>query len=70
MKYIFSEFDGETHYDVVLTDQEILAEYWDYWAGNMIKRGEKSPFITEENCIADFCVVHWAQPLEGENERD
>ena len=46
---------------VVLSEQEILDHYWDCWKSAMIaKYGEGHELITEENCINDFVVCHWA----------
>jgi|TARA_R110000868_G_scaffold373992_1_gene638363 hypothetical protein len=43
------------------TEQQILAEYWEYWNARMIaKYGEGHELITEENCIYDWAVVNWA----------
>lgn len=45
--------------EVVMNEQEILNEYYSYWSTRMLKVG-RSPFITEQNCIQDWIVVHWA----------
>jgi hypothetical protein len=43
----------------VLTEDEIIAQYYTYWSTKMIQNcpGEA---ITRERCIEDWCVVHWA----------
>lgn len=43
-----------------LSDKEILDEYWEYWSTQM-KRVGKDYMISEERCIEDWCVVHWAE---------
>ena len=56
------------------SDGDILEEYWEYWAGEMVKLnryfGEKgAPLITSENCIIDWVVTHWAwqTTIDGEH---
>ena len=49
--------------DVVVecTEKEILDEYWDFWHTAMVKKfGKGHELITEQNCIEDWVVVHWA----------
>jgi len=42
-------------------EQEILNEYWDHWKSLMdAKYGKNHELTTEENCIYDWIVVHWA----------
>jgi hypothetical protein len=47
----------------VVTDEEILAIYWDYWVEQMVAVG-KLLMATPENCIEDFVVVNWAEPVK------
>ena len=42
-----------------LSDQEILDSYWDYWSDKMLEKGPNDS-CTYENCITDWCIVHWA----------
>lgn len=42
-----------------LSDQEILDSYWDYWYDKMNEKGHND-MATVENCITDWCIVHWA----------
>ena len=54
--YKYCDLEG-TH---VVSDEEIIEEYWEYWSDKM-KSAKKDPaLITKENCIYDFCVIHWA----------
>ncbi|WP_249370118.1 hypothetical protein, partial [Actinomyces sp. 186855] len=46
--------------EVVLTEDEVLDVYWDYWKDKMEKAEKPSHLITESNCIEDFITVHWA----------
>ncbi len=55
---------------VYMTEQDILDEYWDYWKEQMrnrlIENGDVSnETITHENCIEDFCTIHWAEEVKG-----
>ena len=52
--------------DYRITDAEILAQYFPYWSAQMTKAG-KADQISDEYCIDDFVVVHWAWLDEGES---
>ena len=45
---------------VTMSDQEILDYYWDYWSSKMLAEGPNDS-CTFENCIDDFCIIHWAE---------
>lgn len=45
-----------------MTEKEVLDYYFEYWSGQMKKVG-KEDMISEERCIEDFCVVHWASEI-------
>lgn len=46
----------------VLTEEEILERYWEFWRGKMVKKfGENSELITKENCIDDWVCCNWAK---------
>ena len=45
---------------VTMSDQEILDYYWDYWSSKMLAEGPND-MCTFENCIDDFCIIHWAE---------
>lgn len=54
--------DNEMHPSVVvMSEKEILEEYFDFWATQMRRVGKEAE-ISEEKCIDDWCVVHWAIP--------
>lgn len=55
-RYRYSDQDGEH----TLTRAEVLALYFDWWSEQMRKAG-KDDLISEEGCIEDFIVVHWAE---------
>lgn len=40
-------------------EDDILRDYFPYWSTKMRYVG-KYELINLENCIKDFCVVHWA----------
>lgn len=42
-----------------LSEQEILKRYWTSWKRVMIEQGNHE-FISEENCIQDWCIGYWA----------
>ena len=43
-----------------LSDQQILDYYWSWWNDKMNEHGPND-MATVENCIADWCLVHWAE---------
>jgi len=52
-----------THWET-LSEQEILDSYWDYWSSKVAEVNPHhliSKQITKENCINDWCIVHWAE---------
>lgn len=55
----YSEFDGETGRDVIISEKEIIETYYAYWVDQMV-RVSKEDMINHQNCIEDFCVIHWA----------
>lgn len=48
--------------EIVISEQEILDFYWEYWSSGMEKLG-KNHLITKENCIEDFCIVHYSSEI-------
>lgn len=53
--------DPSSDEPVEYTEQQILEEYWSNWEAKMIKKyGEDHHLITEQNCITDWLVTHWA----------
>ena len=62
MRYFkYSDQEG----DYVISEEQILKEYWDYWRERMEQVG-KEDLINPENCIYDFCVIHWAFEIKEE----
>lgn len=48
---------------VTMTEDEILAVYFDFWSEEMRKVGKESE-ITPQGCIDDWVVVHWAERVK------
>jgi hypothetical protein len=46
----------------VLTEDEIINTYWEYWKGRMESVG-RHHLITRERCIEDWCTIHWAMEI-------
>lgn len=46
----------------IVTEAEIIATYYAYWA-NQMRRAGKADEINEHGCVEDFIVVHWAEPV-------
>lgn len=60
-RFAYNELDQDD--PVIVTDTDILRDYYLYWSREMLKHGGLSPRITPENCIEDFVVVNWAWEL-------
>lgn len=63
MRYYTISFPGEFGQHVVETwsEEQILASYLSYWTSKMLEKYQAPhPDITQENCISDWCAVHWA----------
>lgn len=62
MKYYTICYPGEVGQLVkeTFTEQQILASYWDYWSERMRDSSQPVEKVTEENCIIDWIVIHWA----------
>lgn len=45
------------------TKSDILKEYYECWCDNMRKVGKES-MISEDACIEDWVVVHWAEEIK------
>ena len=50
--------DTEPHKSFIVSEDEIIEQYWDYWCSQMERVGKES-LISRENCIEDFCAIHW-----------
>jgi hypothetical protein len=61
MKYYTISFPGEFGQHVVETwsEQQILKAYYPHWFHKMSEANLHSE-ISNENCIDDWCVIHWA----------
>ena len=74
MKYYSISFPGEFGQDVVETwsEKQILESYWEYWSdratAHLLRRfPERGVDITQERCIEDWCVIHWAVEVPKPN---
>lgn len=43
----------------ILTEDEIIESYWEYWTGRMKSVGRED-MISRERCIDDWVTIHWA----------
>lgn len=59
---IYPDEDNNTITEI-LTKEEILSSYWDYWTSRMSSVGREH-LISEERCIEDWCVIHWASKIQ------
>jgi len=60
-KFYTIAFPGEFGQHVVETwsEQQILKSYYPHWFHKMSQANSHSE-INEQNCIDDWCVIHWA----------
>lgn len=45
----------------IYSEEEILAEFWEFWTAEMRGNGF-ADLISKENCINDWVAYNWAQP--------
>lgn len=43
----------------IFSDDDIIKMYYEYWCNRMKEVGKESE-ISEQNCIEDWVVIHWA----------
>ena len=46
--------------ETIMTEDEIIETFWDYWCSRMREVGKEAE-ISRENCIQDWVVIHWAE---------
>ncbi len=57
--YLYNE-QGE-EFPLEISREDIIKEYWPYWNKKMANKfGDGHELITENNCIDDWIIVHWA----------
>ena len=61
MKYWTISYPGEwgQHVQETFSEEQILKSYYKHWFLKMVQAG-KGNQATEQMCIDDWCVVHWA----------
>ena len=61
MKYWTIAYPGEfgQHVQETFSEDQIIQSYYKYWYGKMVQ-ANKHEFISREQCIDDWIVVHWA----------
>jgi len=54
-------YPDENNNDIVeiLTEEEVLKSYYDYWCSRMKEIGKESE-ISIDSCIEDWKIIHWA----------
>ena len=73
MKYwtiVYPDEHNTTIYET-LSEDEIIAQYWDYWYGKMCAKFGKEHVdanYSHRECIEDWCVVHWAWASTNEEK--
>ncbi len=59
---VYPDEHNNTIYET-LSEDEIIAQYWDYWYGKMCAKFGKEHVdanYSRRECIEDWCVIHWA----------
>lgn len=57
-RWRYTDPDGTTE----MSEAEILKHYYPYWCEQM-KRVGKAQQISEQACIEDWVIVHWAEKV-------
>jgi hypothetical protein len=60
-KYWTIVFPGDCgqHVQETWSEDQIIKSYYTYWSTKMIQN-VKNAVLSRENCIHDWCVIHWA----------
>jgi hypothetical protein len=65
MKYYTIVFPGEhgQHVQETWSEEQIIRTYYPYWATKVL---QNNPTVTldRDQCIEDWCVVHWAMETD------
>ena len=72
--WVEPDFDDDENYlgpiTMIWSEQDILESYWSWWKNAMVaKYGEGHELITEQACIEDFVICHWAVEVKDEPGR-
>ena len=64
-KYYTIVFPGEfgQHVQETWRTDQILNSYYTHWATKMIEHNKQSD-ISEDLCIEDWCIIHWAEETD------
>lgn len=64
-RWVYIEQTGDPNVvrKVVVTEREILRDYYPYWQDQMIRQFREDE-IDPEKCIQDWITVHWAWGLD------
>lgn len=66
--YCYNDFDENNNPVIrVMSEEEIIARYWDTWYNGMCKKFSKEIVDKEyskQDCIDDWIVIHWAWESE------
>jgi hypothetical protein len=57
------EHDDWSAKEIIMTEQEIIDEYFPTWK-KLMKKVHKEHLISEDLCIDDWVVVHWASEVK------
>jgi hypothetical protein len=65
MKYYTIVFPGEfgQHVQETWNREQILKAYWKSWNVKMFQSGHGDE-VSEDNCISDWVITHWAQETD------
>lgn len=58
-----NDSDDSTPFYETLSEDEIIAQYWDYWSNQMIAKYGAEEFEknwSKKECIEDWVTIHWA----------
>ena len=62
-KFKYTETNGLTLEEYIVTEQEILDKYFKTWAEAMWQENPDPYFITVDSCIEDWCITKNAEEI-------
>ena len=64
----FAYEESDSPEPIILTEEQIISDYWVYWMNQMKAIGANEHSITRENCLEDWCIINWAWEIEQDEQ--
>lgn len=69
ISYPSEKYNG-AHVTKIVTEQEVLSEYYPFWSKQLEEKGLHAIAKDKERCIDDWIAVHWAVELPPGNTEE